>query len=59
MIISWVTPDKPGSNRVVYWDENSGIRNHAEGYFTSYKYFNYTSGYIHHCTIENLEVCAL
>ncbi|KGN62641.1 purple acid phosphatase 2 [Cucumis sativus] len=55
VIISWVTPDKPGSNRVVYWAENSGIRNHAEGYFTSYKYFNYTSGYIHHCTIENLE----
>lgn len=55
VIISWVTPEKPGSNRVVYWAENSPIRNKAEGSVVSYKYFNYTSGFIHHCTIENLE----
>ena len=59
VIISWVTPEKPGSNRVVYWAENSPIRNKAEGSVVSYKYFNYTSGFIHHCTIENLEVCVL
>ncbi|PPD80784.1 hypothetical protein GOBAR_DD22276 [Gossypium barbadense] len=55
VIISWITPDEPGSDTVLYWSENSKHKNRAEGIFVSYKFFNYTSGYIHHCTIKNLE----
>lgn len=56
VIISWVTPDEPGSSTVLYWAENSEVKNSAKGIFLTYKYFNYTSGYIHHCTVDNLEV---
>ncbi|TYH71778.1 hypothetical protein ES332_D05G208200v1 [Gossypium tomentosum] len=55
VIISWITPDEPGSDTVLYWSENSKHKNRAEGIFVSYKFFNYTSGYIHHCAIKNLE----
>ncbi|MBA0836893.1 hypothetical protein Goarm_009083 [Gossypium armourianum] len=55
VIISWITPDEPGSDTVLYWSENSKHKNRAEGIFVRYKFFNYTSGYIHHCTIKNLE----
>lgn len=56
VIISWITADEPGSNTVIYWAENSSIENRAEGVVITYDYFNYSSGYIHHCTINNLEV---
>ena len=59
MIVSWVTPDEPGSKTVLYWAENSELKNVAEGFILKYKYFNYTSGYIHHCTIKDLEVCTM
>ncbi|KAF5818131.1 putative phosphoric monoester hydrolase [Helianthus annuus] len=36
VIVSWVTPNEPGS-------------------IVTYKYYNYSSPYIHHCTIKNLE----
>ncbi|XP_054791612.1 purple acid phosphatase 2-like isoform X1 [Prosopis cineraria] len=55
VIISWITQDEPGSSTVIYWAQDSRLRKQAQGFFLSYKYFNYTSGYIHHCTIENLE----
>ncbi|XP_050231093.1 purple acid phosphatase 2-like [Mercurialis annua] len=53
--VSWVTQDEPGSSTVDYWAENSEMKNSAEGFVVRYKYYNYTSGYIHHCTIQNLE----
>ncbi|XP_061350737.1 purple acid phosphatase 2-like isoform X2 [Gastrolobium bilobum] len=56
VIISWITPDEPGSSTVIYWAEDSKFKWQAYGFFLTYKYFNYTSGYIHHCTIQNLEV---
>lgn len=56
VIVSWTTPDEPGSNTVTYWAENSTEKKHAEGIVLTYKYVNYTSGYIHHCTIAGLEV---
>lgn len=56
MIVSWVTVDEPGSNTVLYWSENSKDKKEAEGKLTKYKFSNYTSGYIHHCTIKKLEV---
>ncbi|KAG8632386.1 purple acid phosphatase 2 [Manihot esculenta] len=55
VIVSWVTPDEPGSRTVIYWAENSELKNRADGLVVKYKYFNYTSGYIHHCTIKDLE----
>lgn len=55
VIVSWTTPDEPGSNIVTYWDENSNEKKTAEGIVLTYKYVNYTSGYIHHCTITGLE----
>ncbi|KAJ8423122.1 hypothetical protein Cgig2_027336 [Carnegiea gigantea] len=55
VIISWVTPMETGSNSVVYWSENSKHVHKAKGIVTMYTYYNYTSGYIHHCTINNLE----
>lgn len=58
MIVSWITQDEPGSSDVIYWAEGSHLKMHALGFFVTYDYFNYTSGYIHHCTIENLEVRA-
>ena len=56
VIISWVTPDEPGSSTVVYWAEESESKWQADGFFLTYKFFNYTSGYIHHCTMHDLEV---
>jgi len=56
VIVSWVTQDEPGSKTVLYWAENSGLKKLADGFIVTYKYYNYTSGYIHHCTIEDLEV---
>ncbi|XP_019165536.1 PREDICTED: purple acid phosphatase 2-like [Ipomoea nil] len=55
MIVSWVTVDEPGSNTVLYWSENSKHKKEAKGKMKTYKYFTYTSGYIHHCTIRDLE----
>ncbi|KAK9216772.1 hypothetical protein WN944_008783 [Citrus x changshan-huyou] len=55
VIVSWVTPDEPGSNTVLYWAENSTLKQQAHGIVLTYNYFNYTSNYIHHCTIEDLE----
>ncbi|XP_031273856.1 purple acid phosphatase 10-like [Pistacia vera] len=55
VIVSWITPSKPGSNQVVYWSENSNKKKTAKGIVLTYKYYNYTSGYIHHCNISNLE----
>lgn len=56
VIISWVTPVKPGSNTVRYWYENGKSKNQAEATINTYRFFNYTSGYIHHCIIDDLEV---
>ncbi|XP_043712889.1 purple acid phosphatase 2-like isoform X1 [Telopea speciosissima] len=55
VIVSWVTQDAPGSKTVHYWTENSKHKSRAKGIFVTYKYYNYTSGYIHHCLIKNLE----
>ncbi|KAK2660621.1 hypothetical protein Ddye_007154 [Dipteronia dyeriana] len=57
VLVSWVTPDEPGSKTVIYWDENNTtLKKQADdGIVLTYNYFNYTSGYIHHCTIKDLE----
>ncbi|XP_021862450.1 purple acid phosphatase 2 isoform X2 [Spinacia oleracea] len=55
VIVSWTTEDEPGSNIVCYWPENSTEKKSSEGVVLTYNYVNYTSGYIHHCTISGLE----
>ncbi|EOA30512.1 hypothetical protein CARUB_v10013635mg [Capsella rubella] len=55
VIVSWVTQEAKGSNKVIYWKENSSKKYKAHGKTNTYKYYNYTSGYIHHCPIRNLE----
>lgn len=56
VIISWVTPVKPGSKTVRYWCDNEKSKKQAEATVNTYRFFNYTSGYIHHCLIDDLEV---
>lgn len=59
MIISWVTPiNDDGSNVVNYWPagSNESTKLSAEASTTSYRYFDYTSGFLHHATIKGLEV---
>lgn len=57
VIVSWVTPKKTGSNLVLYGKANDKHKLiSALAKVTTYKYYNYTSGYIHHCTLNDLEV---
>ncbi|KAJ8767226.1 hypothetical protein K2173_013623 [Erythroxylum novogranatense] len=55
VIVSWVTQEEPGSSTVVYWSEDSKQKEEAKGKHYTYKFFNYTSGYIHHTTIRKLK----
>lgn len=55
VIVSWVTVEEEGSKTVSYWAEKSSKKKEAHGKVTRYTYHNYTSGYIHHCTIKKLE----
>ncbi|KAJ1400312.1 Purple acid phosphatase-like, N-terminal, partial [Sesbania bispinosa] len=55
VIVSWVTQNEPGSSQVHYWSENSKEKKTAEGKMVTYRFFNYTSGFIHHTAIRNLE----
>nr|DAD22448.1 TPA_asm: hypothetical protein HUJ06_023911 [Nelumbo nucifera] len=48
--------DEPGSSTVLYWSENGKHKYLAKGEVLTYKFYNYTSGYIHHCTINYLKV---
>lgn len=56
VIISWVTPDEPGSNKVQYGKSKNKYEFTAEGRVTNYTFYKYKSGYIHHCLVDNLEV---
>ncbi|KAJ9551737.1 hypothetical protein OSB04_015782 [Centaurea solstitialis] len=55
VIVSWVTMDEPGSNTVSYWAQNSKTKRKAEGFLTTYRFYNYSSGFIHHCNISHLQ----
>ncbi|RXH96595.1 hypothetical protein DVH24_009099 [Malus domestica] len=54
MIVSWVTMAEPGSSVVIFWSEKHKPKK-AEGKAKQYKFYDYTSGYIHHCNIRGLE----
>lgn len=53
--ISWVTQDERGLSKVLYGTSEDKLEFSAEGKVTHYQYFNYTSGFIHHCTIRKLK----
>nr|POF06727.1 purple acid phosphatase 10 [Quercus suber] len=55
VIVTWVTPHAPGPNKVTYWCENFKKKHKVEGKIGRYTYYNYTSGFIHHANISNLE----
>ncbi|XP_051137438.1 purple acid phosphatase 5-like [Andrographis paniculata] len=58
MIISWVTPVHPSPNAVTYWEAEGGHRHKSHksnAVTTTYRYYNYTSGFIHHATTRKLK----
>lgn len=55
VIISWVTPNELGSNRVQYGKLEKKYDSSAEGTVTNYTFYKYKSGYIHHCLVNDLE----
>ncbi|KAJ3687124.1 hypothetical protein LUZ61_016288 [Rhynchospora tenuis] len=55
VIVAWVTPSEVGSNTVRYGTSNTTLDMSAEGTVSQYKYFTYTSGYIHQCTLKGLQ----
>jgi hypothetical protein len=56
MTVSWVTASELGNGTVTYGRSPEKMEMSAEGTHTRYDYFNYTSGFIHHCTLKNLKV---
>ncbi|CAI9096063.1 OLC1v1032132C1 [Oldenlandia corymbosa var. corymbosa] len=55
VIISWVTPDEPGSSLVQYGLSEGNYEYTAKGTFTNYTFYTYKSGYIHHTHVDGLE----
>ncbi|KAB2024884.1 hypothetical protein ES319_D06G116400v1 [Gossypium barbadense] len=55
VMISWVTADKPGSSRVQYGTSEKKYDFKADGTVANYTFYNYKSGYIHHCLVDGLE----
>ncbi|XP_062202420.1 purple acid phosphatase 2-like [Phragmites australis] len=55
MTVSWVTMEDVGNSTVMYGCAMDKLDLAAVGTHTRYKYYNYTSGFIHHCTLTNLE----
>lgn len=58
MTVSWVTASEPGSSTVRYGRGSPDPRKmklSARGTRTRYSYVNYTSGFIHHCTLTGLK----
>jgi len=54
VIVSWVTPEEPGPSEVFYGKEKLYDQK-AEGTTTNYTFYDYKSGYIHHCLVDGLE----
>ncbi|KDP30232.1 hypothetical protein JCGZ_17014 [Jatropha curcas] len=55
VIISWVTPDEPGSSKVQYGTSKKKYDFTAEGIVRNYTFYQYKSGYIHHCLLDGLK----
>ena len=59
VIISWTTFEEPGSNVLQYSSGGRQYDHTAEAKVLNYTYYRYKSGYIHHCLVDDLEVCHL
>ncbi|KAH6779283.1 purple acid phosphatase 26 [Perilla frutescens var. hirtella] len=55
VIISWITADEPGSNKVRYGLSDGKYWFSAEGTLQNYTFYNYKSGYIHSCLVDDLQ----
>ncbi|KAK9100612.1 hypothetical protein Scep_024042 [Stephania cephalantha] len=55
LIISWVTPDAPGSSKVQFGTSEKQYQFSAEGSYSNYSFSSYKSGYIHHCLVDGLQ----
>ncbi|KAI3443894.1 hypothetical protein Pfo_000559 [Paulownia fortunei] len=55
VIISWVTADELGSNKVRYGLSEGKYEFTAEGTVQNYTFYNYKSGYIHQCLVDGLQ----
>ncbi|KAG9156507.1 hypothetical protein Leryth_027075 [Lithospermum erythrorhizon] len=55
VIISWVTPDQPGSSLVQYGLSDGNYASKAKGSFRNYTFGDYKSGFIHQCYLDGLE----
>ncbi|KAL0345359.1 UNVERIFIED_CONTAM: Bifunctional purple acid phosphatase 26 [Sesamum radiatum] len=55
VIISWVTANEPGSNRVRVGLTEGKYDIVAEGTVHNYTFYNYKSGYIHQCLVDDLQ----
>jgi hypothetical protein len=53
--VSWVTPDEPGNGTVAYGRSPEKMVLSAQATLTRYSYYNYTSGFIHHCNLTGLK----
>lgn len=56
VIISWVTPDEPGSSKVHYGTVLGKYEFVAQGTYSNYTFYKYKSGFTHHCLVSGLEV---
>ncbi|KAL6554551.1 Bifunctional purple acid phosphatase 26 [Orobanche hederae] len=55
VIISWVTPSEPGSNKLRYGLSEGHCDLTAEGTMQNYTFYNYKSEYIHQCLVDDLQ----
>ncbi|KAI3894479.1 hypothetical protein MKX03_013810 [Papaver bracteatum] len=55
VIVSWVTTEIPGPSKVQYGKSEEQLQWSAEGTITNYTFYQYKSGYIHHCLVDGLE----
>ncbi|TKV91860.1 hypothetical protein SEVIR_9G125366v4 [Setaria viridis] len=55
MLVSWVTVEAEGNSTVLYGRAADRLDLAAEGATTRYTFYNYTSGFIHHCTLTGLD----
>ncbi|KAL9660648.1 hypothetical protein QQ045_025465 [Rhodiola kirilowii] len=55
VLISWVTADEPGRSIVHYGSTKKSYDRTAQGNMRNYTFYQYESGYIHHCLVDGLE----
>uniref|UniRef100_A0A7N0UKU0 Purple acid phosphatase n=1 Tax=Kalanchoe fedtschenkoi TaxID=63787 RepID=A0A7N0UKU0_KALFE len=55
VLVSWVTADEPGRSVVRYGTSEKSYDRTAEGSVGNFTFYQYQSGYIHHCLLDGLE----